>query len=52
MASFGRLMQVLFVKRSLARMRRLVDAEMITGRHGAGVPLLSDRLAIRPEEDA
>lgn len=51
-ASFGRLMQILFVKRSLARMRRLVDAELITGRHGAGVPLMADRLAVRPEEDA
>lgn len=36
-ALFGRAMQVLFVRRSLTRMRRLVDAELLLGR-GAGHP--------------
>lgn len=51
-ASFGRLMQILFVKRSLARMRRLVDAELLVGRHGTGVPLMADRVTVRPEDAA
>lgn len=49
--SFGRLMQVLFVKRSLARMRRLVDAELIVGHRGGGVPLVADRVRVHPTED-
>jgi hypothetical protein len=50
--TFGRAMQVLFVRRSLARMRRLVDAELLLGRHTAGVPLMADRLRVTPEEAA
>ncbi len=51
-ASFGRLMQVLFVRRSLARMKRLVDAELIAGRRTAGLPLMEDRVAVRPADEA
>ncbi len=50
--TFGRLMQVVFVKRSLHRMKRLVDAELLVGRHAAGVPLMVDRIAVRPEDAA
>lgn len=50
--TFGRFMQVVFVKRSLRRMKRLVDAELLVGRHAAGVPLMADRLAVRPEDAA
>lgn len=49
--SFGRLMQVLFVKRSLARMRRLVDAELIVGHCGTDVPRVADRVRVHPAED-
>ncbi len=51
-ASFGRLMQILFVKRSLARMRRLVDAELIVGRRGGGGPRMADRVTVHPEDVA
>ena len=50
--TFGRLMQVLFVHRSLRRMKRLVDAELLLGRHTAGVPLMADRLRVSPEDAA
>lgn len=46
---FGRAMQVLFVKRSMARMKRLVDAELLPGRHTAGVPLLADELEVHED---
>lgn len=48
--TFGRLMQVLFVRRSLRRMKRLVDAELIVGRHAAGLPLVADRVRVEPPE--
>ncbi len=47
--TFGRLMQVVFVRRSLARMKRLVDAELLLGRHTAGVPLMADRVQVRDD---
>ena len=47
--TFGRLMQVLFVRRSLKRMQRLVDAELLVGRHAAGVPLMRDRVTVHPD---
>lgn len=50
--TFGRLMQVLFVHRSLRRMKRLVDAELLGGRHASGVPLIADRVTVRPEDAA
>ena len=50
--TFGRLMQVLFVRRSLKRMKRLVDAELLVGRHAAGVRLMADRVVVRPEDAA
>ena len=45
-ATFGRAMQVLFVKRSMSRMRRLVEAELIAGRGTAGVPLAGTRIEV------
>ena len=50
-ATFGRLMQVVFVRRSLARMRRLVEAELIAGRHRAGVPLAATRIRVESRRD-
>ena len=50
-ATFGRLMQIVFVKRSLARMRRLVEAEMIVGRHRSGVPLAAGRIRVESRRD-
>lgn len=50
--TFGRLMQVLFVRRSLRRMKRLVDAELLLGRRSAGLPLLADRVRVEPPESA
>ena len=44
--TFGRAMQVLFVHRSMARMRRLVEAELLAGRGTAGVPLASTRIEV------
>lgn len=46
-ATFGRLMQVVFVRRSLARMTRLVEAEMLLGHRDVGVPLVADRVQVR-----
>jgi hypothetical protein len=46
-ATFGRLMQIVFVKRSLARMKRLVEAEMVLGHRDVGVPLVADRVQVR-----
>lgn len=45
-ATFGRGMQVLFVRRSLARMRRLVDAELLLGSGRSGLPLVADRVKV------
>lgn len=47
--TFGRLMQVVFVRRSLARMKRLVDAELLLGHHDVGIDLLADKLEVRDE---
>jgi uncharacterized protein (UPF0548 family) len=44
--TFGRAMQVLFVHRSMSRMRRLVEAELLAGRGTAGVPLASTRIEV------
>lgn len=51
-AGFGRYMQVVFVRRSLERMRRLVKAQLAEGRHTAGVPLASERIAVTTHRDA
>ncbi|MCW2777692.1 MAG: hypothetical protein JWN17_1417, partial [Frankiales bacterium] len=51
-ATFGRFMQVLFVRRSLARMRRLVEGELAAGRHTVGVPLASTRIEVKAQGDA
>jgi hypothetical protein len=48
-ATFGRLMQVVFVKRSMARMKRLVEFELTSGRGTAGVPLAATRIQVNPE---
>jgi uncharacterized protein (UPF0548 family) len=45
-ATFGRLMQVVFVRRSLDRMRRLVKAQLADGHHTAGVPLAATRIEV------
>ena len=50
--TFGRFMQVVFVRRSLRRMERLVDAELLVGRHTAGLPLMKDRIEVRPGDAA
>ncbi len=50
-ATFGRYMQVVFVRRSLARMRRLVKGALAEGAHTAGVPLASTRIEVRAHED-
>ena len=47
--TFGRFMQVVFVRRSLARMKRLVDAELLLGHHDVGIDLVADRLEVRDE---
>ena len=51
-ATFGRLMQIVFVRRSLRRMERLVEAELRVGRRSAGIPLIADRVTVRPEDAA
>lgn len=45
--TFGRLMQVVFVHRSLRRMDRLVEASLLAGRGTAGVPLASTRIEVQ-----
>ncbi len=45
-ATFGRFMQVVFVRRSLTRMRRLVEGELREGRDTAGVPLAATRIEV------
>ena len=50
-ATFGRYMQVVFVRRSLERMRRLVKAELAQGGHTAGVPLASTRIEVKSRRD-
>lgn len=48
--TFGRFMQVVFVRRSLARMKRLVDAELLLGsRENAGVRLAGTRIEVHDE---
>ena len=49
--TFGRYMQVVFVRRSLARMRRLVKHALADGHHTAGVPLASSRIEVRPHSE-
>lgn len=44
-ATFGRAMQVLFVHRSMSRMRRLVEAELLAGGTG-GVRLAATRIEV------
>ncbi len=46
---FGRFMQVLFVTRSLTRMRRLVKAELALGRHEAASRESGRRIAVTRE---
>jgi hypothetical protein len=48
-ATFGRLMQVVFVHRSMARMKRLVECELTSGRGTAGVPLAATRIQVNPD---
>ncbi len=47
--TFGRLMQIVFVRRSLARMKRLVDAELLLGHPDVGIALVADKLGVRDE---
>lgn len=45
-ATFGRAMQVLFVRRSMSRMRRLVEAELIAGGGSGGVRRAATRIEV------
>ena len=49
--TFGRLMQIVFVRRSLHRMRRLVEAELLLGHRDVGMPLVADRVQVRGATD-
>lgn len=48
--TFGRAMQVVFVRRSLRRMQRLVAAEMLLGGPGPRGPRVADRIRVRGQD--
>lgn len=50
--TFGRLMQVLFVRRSMSRMKRLVDAELLIGRGRAPVARAGGSIEVGTPEGA